>query len=85
MESLEAAANHFATVGMTLTDKARRSLASAIGLAGSVDGCDEAFISIGLRNTNSMLAHLTDRFQLDFARPDEDCEDHTPVPRRRMS
>ena len=77
MEPLELAKKHFHTIAMELTDKSRRSLATAIGLAGAVNGCDESFVSIGLRKSNSALAHLTDHFRLDFDKPDEETAQHT--------
>jgi hypothetical protein len=76
MEPLRIAADHFTSIGMTLTDKACRALATAIGLAGSINDCDESFVSIGLRRSNSILAHLTDRFHLDFAKSDDEVAEH---------
>ncbi len=71
MDLLAITSNYFTRHGFALTDKARRSLATAIGLSGSIKYCDETFVSLGLRRTNSVLAHITDRFHLDFTETDD--------------
>ena len=48
-DPLAIAKAHFQTIGLKITDKAARSLATAIGLAGSIEACDEAFVLIAAR------------------------------------
>lgn len=49
-------------------------MAVAIGLAGSTDACGDAFLSVGLRRSNSVLALLTDKYNLDFSDLDDEAE-----------
>src|SRR5438093_12840983 len=73
MHHLALADQYAAKYGVQLSDSARRSLAIGLGLGGS-GVCDDAFLSIGLRRSNSVLALLTDKYHLDFSVLDEDAE-----------
>lgn len=62
----------FADRGFGLTENAQRAVAIGLGLAGCVGDCDEAYLSIGLRASNSVLALLTDKYSLSFDQQDHE-------------
>lgn len=72
MDYLHMAKQHFRSRGLDITAKACQSLAVAVGLAGSTSECDEAFVALGLRGTNSILSLLTDRYNLNFETIDDE-------------
>lgn len=76
MHPLRLTAEYASSLGVSLTEKAHRALANAVGLAGSFDACDEAFVSIALRHSNTVLAHFVDRFRLDFSKTDDEIVHH---------
>ena len=72
MNPLELADQYATQHAIQLSDTARRVIAIGLGLGGSSSSCDDAFLSIGLRRANSLLALLADKYDLDFSALDED-------------
>lgn len=66
----------FGSHGISLSSKAKCAIAVGIGLAGTVESCDELFLSIGLRKSNSVLALLADKYRLDFSEIDAQTSDY---------
>lgn len=77
MDHLQIAEQYFKSLGLRLTARARQALAVAIGLAGSPAECDEAFVSLGLRSTNSILSLLADKYDLEFGEIEGDAALHS--------
>jgi len=76
MNALSRANQHFAMLGCELTQKASRAVAISLGLARSGVDCDETFVAVGLRNVNSLMSLLIDKYDLDFDQVDREIEGH---------
>jgi hypothetical protein len=82
MDAFRLATAYFRALGFDLTDKAREAAAVAIGLAGSTGDCDEGFVAIGLRHSNSILALIEDKYKLDFSFTDKEVDAYLEVKER---
>lgn len=74
---LQLAREVFEVHGMQLTTRAQRAVAVALGLAAYPSNCDDAFIARGMRTTNTVLALLTDRYDLDFSECDRELGEYS--------
>lgn len=72
MDGIEDVERLFKARNVGLTEKAKQALAIAVGLSGRISDCDEAFIASGLRRSNTLLAMLQDRHNLDFQTADNE-------------
>jgi hypothetical protein len=71
------AERYFAARRLKLSDKARRAVGMSLLMSGGISECDDSFVALTLRKTNSVLSILTDKFNLDFSQQDEEVDWHS--------
>ena len=67
---------YFREAGIGLSRRARTVLIEMISMSGDMAVTDDSYLSHPLRCVNSALAHLIDRFNIDFASGIADPNDH---------